>query len=545
MRFAYIFMALFLIGMVNAFTIVSPEATITYNTNDILLSMEHNETLDSMSYGLDDVNFTACTNCSVFNTTLNAGEGTHIIRATGILGNETVEKYVVFIVDILPVFSLDINDPEAKVYDTNIVDFDVESDMALRRIYYFLDNSSEINACDNCSKFNTTLNLTEGTHTLKVRGLLGNDVIERQVIFTVDTVPEFSLDIKDPKAKIYNTNIIDFDIKSDIVLEKIYYFLDNSSKIDACTNCSKFNTTLNLTEGTHKLITFGTSENITKNDSVEFEINVADSFDLDVKSPEAKTYYDENISILVESNTTLDMMRLEIGELIWTCTNCSKINETVELDLGNYSLKAKGFVDDWTKTVFVDFKIMEKIKYNDTNDTKTYSNESRFTIGLEKLPKMVANGELTDVELAQIIRDNKLNPGVLNRLIKTGKLGNESINAILDTQSKPQGIFWKLIGKIGIKQKTYSSIIADNYNLTDDTKEKIVVREDLPKKNKEKITNEIKASNNGSLPPGLEKKLSNTESHSKVPPGQAKKLVGSFDNGSNSKIPPGQAKKNK
>jgi hypothetical protein len=70
--------------------------------------------------------------------------------------------------------------------------------------------------------------------------------------------------------------------------------------------------------------------------------------------------------------------------------------------------------------------------------------EPRFTVGLNKLPQEFASGNMTDAELASIIRANKLTPGVINRLIKTGKLGNESINAIIETQKTPPGIFRKL-----------------------------------------------------------------------------------------------------
>jgi len=456
MRLAYMFMALFLVGVVNAFTITSPEAT-TYNTNDILFNIVHNETLDSMNYSLD--------------------------------------------------------------------------------------NSSSINLCTNCSGFNTTLNLTEGVHTILVTGTSGNDTLERQVEFNIDILPAFTLEIGNPKPKTYNTNIVDFDVESDMILERMYYVMDNSSGIDACTNCSEFNATLNLTDGTYNLTVYGILENVTKSDSVEFDVNVVESFDIVVKSPEAKTYRDGNISILVESNVTLDLIHVELDDLNWTCINCSRINNTIKLEHGDYTLKAKGYLDEWTKTVFVDFIVAEEPK-NQTNVTKrNQTNESRFDTGFEKLPKMLAAGELTDKELVEIIRNNKLNPGVLNRLIKTGKLGNESINAILDTQFQPQGIFWKLLGKIGIKQKTYSSRIADTYNLTEETKEKILQREDLPKKTKEKITNE--AGNSSKVPPGQAKKVSNTDvndGNGKFPPGQAKKINTSEPKG-NGKTPPGQAKK--
>ncbi|MGV8171928.1 MAG: hypothetical protein ACP5OA_04515 [Candidatus Woesearchaeota archaeon] len=456
MKFTYIFMALILAGMVNAFEIVSPESTI-YNSDIILFSVEHNETLESISY--------------------------------------------------------------------------------------VLDNSSETIMCTNCSSYEAELNLTEGEHTLKVFGVVENVTKNVSVEFTVDTVPGFTLELNNPKNKIYNINILPLDIESSMTLESISYVLDNSSKVIVCTNCSKYNTTLNLTEGEHTITAYGKLENVTKNDSATFNIELAQAFSVDVKSPQSRTYYYKDVRVLVESNITLDVLRVELGNLNWTCTNCSRINQSITLDYGNYTLKAKGFLDEWSKTVFVDFKIQEK------EAPKNYSGNTTFDMGFEKLPKMVAAGELTDAELADIIRNNKLNPGVLNRLIKTGKLGNESINAILDTQFQPQGIFWKLVGKIGLKQKTYTARIAENYNLTEDTKEKIIMKEDLPKKTKARMVEEIN-SNDSKESPGQAKKAS----EDKVPPGQAKNGKDSEDKVSpgqakkasennSAKIPPGQAKK--
>ena len=68
---------------------------------------------------------------------------------------------------------------------------------------------------------------------------------------------------------------------------------------------------------------------------------------------------------------------------------------------------------------------------------------------------------------------------MINRLIKTGKLGNESIDAILDSQFKPKGIFRKLISFMGITEKSYADEIYARYGFKEHLKAKLVVRDDL------------------------------------------------------------------
>lgn len=419
--------------------------------------------------------------------------------------------------------ALTINSPEAITYDSSSILINITHNQSLDSINYTLDSDQEVAACTNCSGFSKTINLTEGVHTLIVNGTLGNETLTAQVNFTINIPEEFSLTLNSPEARKYDTGIVNLNVASNEPLEKISYLIDNLSEIVACNNCSAYSTTLNLAEGMHELTVFGTLENITKNDSVKFEIDaIKEQFVIAIKSPEAKIYYDdEAIRIEIEANTTLDSLYAQLGSRNWTCNNCFKINETVNLSVGNYSLKVKGTLEDITKESFVNFRIVKR-----TNYTVNYTNMSRFDTGFQKLPQMVEAGNITDAELADIIRNNQLNPGVLNRLIKTGKLGNESINAILDTQFQPPGIFRKMLGFMGFKV-TYPALIEDNYNLTVETKEKLAKRDDLPRRTKERINNEVDIAKK--TPPGQAKKISSAEENSaassgaKTPPGQAKK----------------------
>lgn len=116
----------------------------------------------------------------------------------------------------------------------------------------------------------------------------------------------------------------------------------------------------------------------------------------------------------------------------------------------------------------------------------------RFALGFQKLPKMVEDDEVDEGELESIIRSNSLNPGVLNRLIKTGKLGNGSINAVLETQKRPMGIFKKFLSYIGFAPATPASLIYETYNVSEETEQKLLTRDDLPKRYANKLKNKLK-----------------------------------------------------
>jgi len=471
MKISYIFMALLLVGVVNALSITSPEDA-TYNTDTVLVVAEHSETLDSIDYVLNDEDFDGCTDCSLLNITLDLDNGDYVLSVEGILDNETFTDEVEFVVDVDPVFGINIIGLENKTYDTNIVPLSIKASSQLDKIDYEIDGSGAT-ACNDCTEFNRTLNLTVGQHTIKVFGFV-DDTVESD---------EVSFDILLPQP--------------------------------------------------------------------------VPGFSINIVSPQAKTYDNETINIIVESNITVDEIFVELNDDNWTCTNCSMLNDTLTLDEGDYTLTAKGYLDDVMKTVYVDFKVLLKVNEtpddnetdydNETDDdyNNTYDGEPRFTTGFEKLPQMVADGQLSDAELADILRDNNINPGIINRLIKTGMLGNESLNVILDTQ-QPPGIFKKLWSAIGFKVTTHASLIAETYSLDDTTVKKIIAKEILPRV-KERIMNEIKIADN-KVPPGLAKKAEvrtnavnddsddESDNNSNVPPGLAKK--------NNDKVPPGQAKKN-
>ena len=123
-------------------------------------------------------------------------------------------------------------------------------------------------------------------------------------------------------------------------------------------------------------------------------------------------------------------------------------------------------------------------------------NYSRYGPAFSNLPKLLEDGDITDSELAKILRQNRMPPGIVNNLIKTGKLGDESIDAILSYQFNPPGIMMKFWGWMGLRQLGYSEQIYDMYNVNDTHWEKMLQRGDLSGQKakiiKEKLAEKVK-----------------------------------------------------
>lgn len=323
---------------------------------------------------------------------------------------------IITFISALSISALDIISPINTSYNYSEIVMIVEGNQTLDNISYAVDNNSLILACVNCSNYNTTLNLSEGNHSIEVVGILGNITISDNVTFSIitiipDEIIDFSIEIIEPKNITYNTSIIPVNVSANETLDSLSLKVDNVFEV-LCVNCSDHTRFLNLTEDDYTIVFRGIIDNVSKDFPVHFSVN---------------------------------------------------LEEEPEIPIYNRSY-------NWS--------------YNHSYNWSYNQSQMgpRFDLGFEKLPQAIENGELTDAQLAEIIRNNNLNPGVLNRLIKTGMLGDESINAILETQFQPPGIFKKLMFFIGFTTNTYSAQIYETYNLTEKQEEKMISREDVPRK---------------------------------------------------------------
>jgi hypothetical protein len=321
-----------------------------------------------------------------------------------------------------------------------------------------------------------------------------------------------ALTIESPEDVIYVTTEVPVDIPltitSNTTFDSISYQINNESSVLACENCSSVNDNLNLLEGDYLLLVQGLLGNDTTKQTVSFtveleinetpnnetpdnETNTTD-FSLTVVNPLDTTYNTLEIPLDITSDQTLEQISyiLNSNNETIACENCSSYSTTLTVDEGTHTLTIKGLLEQVEKEVVVEFEVELPVindTINDTDENET-DGEPRFSLGFNKLPKALMNDEINDQELAAIINSNNLNPGIINRLIRTGKLGELSQQAIIDTQFNPPGIFRKLLGLIGFKHKSHSELLYENYNASETTQQKMLARDDLP----EEYANEIK-----------------------------------------------------
>jgi hypothetical protein len=440
----------------------------------------------------------------------------------------TVEKTIIIIVAIFSVMILagfaagfEITSPEAATYNSTNISLSISHNETLDTITYNVDSGTEVLGCTNCSSYSTGLTLAEGNHTITATGNLGNDTFTSAVNFSIllpsePVFNDFSITINSPTSGMNSTeNIVNINIGSNISIDKISYALNNQTFVTACENCSNYNASLNLSNGNYTIYAQGKLSDLVKNSSAQFSVVVPApinnntgngtgnetgnntlgqnaSFSLRLIKPEAKRYYESMVPLEIKSNTTLDSISyiLDSGNVTLACSNCSKYDTKLNLSNGSHIISVFGTLGNSTVSINRSFSV-NTTKPPRHDDDKNETEKSRFGKGFQKLPKIVAGGDITDEELAEIIKNNKLNPGVLNRLIKTGKLGNESINAILDTQFNPPGILRKILNVFNIKKSTFASLIYQYYNLSDKEEKKLFTRDDLDEEYKKSVKKKI------------------------------------------------------
>ncbi|MEK6967078.1 MAG: hypothetical protein AABX51_00430 [Nanoarchaeota archaeon] len=414
--------------------------------------------------------------------------------------------------------ALEIASPVEGVYNTTQIQLNLSSNQTLDTISYTLNtgiNASSVLACTNCSEYSTTLNLSEGNYTILANGVLGNDTYNDSLSFSIllpaviAPVQDFTLALTTPQNQTYNSALVPFTVLANRTLDNMSRKIDSGDYVIFCSNCFSYNNPLNLSEGNHTLLVKGSLGNITHELTRKFTIllpqanltnqtngtgnntqNVT-TLNLSVISPVNRTYNTKYVQLNFITNINATINYTLDGNNNNACSQCTSFTKTVELQNGSHTLVVRAYsgnqTDSETKSFTVN--VTPKPQKNFTNETGKKFDK------FNKLPQMLENGEITDDELAQLIRVNKINPGVINRLIKTGVLGNASLEAILDTQFNPPGILGKLLSALGFKQKSFSELIEENYNSSGKVKLKILGRDDLPKGFALKIKEELRTGN--------------------------------------------------
>jgi len=442
------------------------EATAVRNGNDIDLDIEASRDLDSIEIKDDDYE-TACEDCDEYSETIDTSKS--IIYVRGKLGMSSKEIAVVTESDI----GLDIVSPEEEDYEDNDVLFrfttDHDSD-----IFYYIDGDIK-SACQDCDSFSETVELEDGDHELEVYAFSQNQLDREYVEFSVDEGP-LGLRIIQPDENEDETVELDFrtDVKSDITYE-----IDGED-YDGCEECTRFTDTIDLDPGDYTLKVTAESGSDEETEEIDFTVG-AGELNLRIVQPDKKE--DEKVELDFRTDVKADITYEIDGDEYDGCEDCTRFTDTIELDEGDYTLKVTAESGDDTQTKTFGFEVAaddddECYGYQCWQDNYAYWN---------KLPQMLENGDITDEELAEELSGNKVPPGVINRLIKTGKLEDEAIDVILNEYYNPPGILKKLWGWFGYRQLSYGEQIHDWYDLDEYQERRLLMRDDLPNDKAKKL----------------------------------------------------------
>ncbi len=261
---------------VSALTIVSP-APGQYGS-PVAVNIRANQTQDAISYTLTPGNASeTCTNCTALSGSEALDAGNYTLAATATLGNATEQANVSF--EVLPpvpptsTFSVTILDPTDETYGTSAVPITLATNATVDTLGYQLDNGTVQQACVNCSSFQTTLNVSDGNHTLAAEGTLGNETETASVSFTVQQPvqqpDELTLTVASPLAQDY-TSPVQLSFQTSLP-STINYSIDNQT-VQACVNCTDYEASQVLDEGSHTLTVLAAAQNRSANATVVFSV---------------------------------------------------------------------------------------------------------------------------------------------------------------------------------------------------------------------------------------------------------------------------------
>ncbi len=385
--------------------------------------------------------------------------------------------------------AIDIVSPQPARYNLSTVKLVLLDDHISDNISYSVDGTWN-NGCFTCSVFDKTFTLGLGDHVISVRSTTNSTVTESSVNFSigppsnktasVNTSPPYIVTIDNPRPITYFSTKVPLAVRVSREVYAISAVIEGTyGKL--CEHCSSFNSTLNISGGNQTVLVTGWFNGSRIEQTVNF--NVFDSskptFSLDVRSPARATYYNHTIDLQVISNVTLDSLELSDGtKTQLACTTCSSYTAVFDLTQGSYKLVAKGTVGNRTRETTVNFIVSDEPKPLPVPVTGLPYTGNKF----ERLPDLLRYGELNDTQLASVVRANKIDYTVLNDLAKTYVLGEESTQAILETQSISPGFFQKLLNAIGFFEKrTFSEELWMRYELPVRIQRTLITHPETPK----------------------------------------------------------------
>ena len=249
------------------------------------------------------------------------------------------------------------------------------------------------------------------------------------IILLVPYVHGFELEIESPNPIEHNASIINLSVRSNVTLDLLNYSLDNQLQALACENCSGFSKEFNLSNGTHTFDVFGFAGNERAFDAVNFSINLIElnntpingtnnatngsaslpaNLTLTIASPKSITYANKTVLLNFSTSINSTISYILDGQQQNACTQCTEFSSLVVLENGQRNIGVNASSGNLTVLQNVTFVVNQTQIINNTNQTKPIKNDtnatSRFSKGFEKLPKLVEEGQISDSELAEILK---------------------------------------------------------------------------------------------------------------------------------------------
>jgi hypothetical protein len=506
--------------------VISP-TNITYTAKDVALSFTSNHNAN-LSYELDSGSAaSACNSCNNFATILyNLSNGAHTMKVIAVdeyaQSVQTDRAFIINYTSPTPeALVLNVASPLNQTYTTNNISLSSTTNHN-SNITYELDGNSAVSMCNNCVSSTLTLyNLSNGAHILKVKAV--DEYAQSAQIdkaFNVNLsqpIESLALYVISPLNMTYASRNVSLSATTSRA-SNITYELDGNSAVSACNNCTgSFTILYNLSLGVH-LVKVRAVDGFAQTAQVnrEFNVNVSEppvTLNLNVISPLNQTYSTDNITLSATTNKLANISyKLGAADRVVGCTNCTSYSHDF-VDMNN------GFHDLWMYASDNSTQV-EVFRRFYVNATAPERNETHrnftggYARGFEKLPKDFASGNVTNADLIEIMQSNKLNPGVLNRLIKTGKLSNESITVMIETQFMPPGLMHKLFGWLGWGHNGLVEDLMKYYNLSEAQIQELINKQTLPKNTLEKLIKKRALSEETIQ--ALIEKINNTKNQRKV-----------------------------
>jgi len=259
-----------IVRTLSSFEILSPVEGNVYASTTVPLDVWVNGTVKYIKKSLDGVSYTTlCSDCSRYNGTITAGEGSHSlkIQLTDYSSN-SVGRTVNFKVDSkAPVISSQTPANNAYALENTLFTVQYTEDYLKEIMLYIIrdvgkpNESVEEYLLDGCpsgtsKSCSKTINVSTYEPMLKyyfkVSDYLRNAVSNTYTINIDSTSP--TINLISPESKNYESKVINLELNTNgEIMKTIKYSADSSSYTTLCSNCNSYSAQKSFSDGQHQI----------------------------------------------------------------------------------------------------------------------------------------------------------------------------------------------------------------------------------------------------------------------------------------------------